>query len=339
MHSSNILWLQQRLPAIDRIWRRVEADFYGASHVIALLTQRKKPPISFATWRHGWVYFDDLSHPKLLTNGSPQMMNLVAYNAHVSILRNFGYTKLAAVGLPYLYADIFNFNRISSSLVVMPGHTLDYTDHSWNRQAYVNEISALKPYFDPIVACIHPSCVSKGYWVEEFQKSGIPWIYGADVNDKNALLRIQCIFKSFEFMTTNTIGSHLAYAAYSGCKPSIYGDYVSHKYDDFKHDPFYQNYPELVEYVVRNSKEEKIRGQYPHLFKHPTDALECSGWGAEMVGKKNKKTPEEISEFLGWNLNRQISGYVSEGLRLLCSPQKLKRLLNRRKPAKKPLHG
>ena len=335
MIGSNIQWLLQRLPAIERIWRRVEADFYGASHVIAQLTQRKNPPISFATWRHGWIYYDDLCHPKLLTNGSPQMMNLVANDAHVSILRNFGYTKLAAVGLPYLYTNILTYNRISNSLIVMPGHTLEYTDHSWDRQAYVNEISALKPYFDPIVACIHSSCVAKGYWVDEFQRAGISWITGADINDKNALLRIQCFFKSFEYMTTNTIGSHLAYAAYSGCKPSIYGNYVSHGTDDFKHDPFYLNYPELVEYVVRNSTEEKIRRQYPHLFKHPTDAPECSDWGAEMVGEKNKKTPEEISELLGWNLNRQVSGYVSEGLRLLRSPQKLKQLLNRRKPAKK----
>jgi hypothetical protein len=333
MHDSSILWLQKRLPVIERIWRRVEPDFYGASHIIAQLTQRKKPPISFATWRHGWIYFDNLCHPKLLTNGSPPMMNLVANDTHVSVLRNFGYTKLAAVGLPYLYANIFNFSRISNSLIVMPGHTLEYTDHTWNRQAYVNEISALKPYFDPIVACVHSSCVAKGYWVDEFQKAGIAWITGADVNDKNALLRIQCIFKSFEYMTTNTIGSHLAYAAYSGCKPSIYGDYVSHSSGDFKHDPFYLDHPELVEYVVSNSAEEKIRTQYPHLFKHPTDARECNEWGAEMVGEKNKKTPEEISKLLGWNINRQISGYVSEGLRLLRNPQKLKQLLNRRKLA------
>ena len=83
MHCSNILWLRQSLPAIERIWRRVEADFYGASHVIAQLTQRKNPPISFATWRHGWTYFDDLCHPKLFTNGSPQVMNLVTNDAHV----------------------------------------------------------------------------------------------------------------------------------------------------------------------------------------------------------------------------------------------------------------
>jgi len=331
MNGSKIQWLLKRLPAPEYIWRRVEADFYGISHIIAQLTRRKKPPISFATWRHGWIYFENLWHPKLLTNGSPTMMNLVANDAHVSVLRNFGYSKLAAVGLPYLYANLYNFDRISNSLIVMPGHTLEYTDHSWNRQAYVDQIFDLKQYFDPIVACIHSSCVAKGYWVDEFQKAGISWITGADVTDKNALLRIQCIFKSFEYMTTNTIGSHLAYAAYSGCKPSIYGDYVSHKSEDFKNDPFYQNHPELVDYVVKNSGEEKIRQQCFQFFKHPTEALECSDWGAEMVGAKYKKRPEEISELLGWSLINQASGYVREGFRLLRSPQALKQLLNRRK--------
>jgi hypothetical protein len=257
-------------------------------------------------------------------------MNLVTNEAHVSIMRSFGYTKLAAVGLPYLYANFFNFERVSNSLIVMPGHTLEYTDHSWNRQAYVDKISTLKQYFDPIIACIHPSCVAKGYWVDEFQKTGIPWITGADANDRNALLRIQCIFKSFEYMTTNTIGSHLAYAAHSGCKPSIYGDYVSHKSEDFEKDPFYRQHPELVEYVVRNSAEEKIRHQYHHLFKHPTDAIECNDWGAEMVGAKYKKNPEEISKLLGWCLYGQIGGYFREGLRLLRNPQILTQLLNRR---------
>jgi hypothetical protein len=215
----------------------------------------------------------------------------------------------------------------------MPGHTLPYTDHQWDQKTYVDQIVKLKPYFATIVACVHSSCFTKGYWVPYFEKHGIPCIRGADTYDKNALLRLNCIFKSFEYMTTNTIGSHVAYAAYSGCKVSIYGNFFSPSKNDYRDDPFYQEYPKLLDYWIDQSQKSVIEKQYPQFFTNPMEATARKKWGEKVTGSAFKRRPSEIGELLGWSLKRQIRGYLTEGWRLMCDPGSLRRLLKRRKIA------
>ena len=332
--NNQIRWLLDRLPPVERVWRRSEPDFYGASYLIAQRLGRKKPPISFAAWRHGWVYVDPIIHPRMLVMGTPKTLNLMATDRQVEILRKFGWSKSVAVGLPFIYGDIFKLDAKPNSLLVMPGHTLPYTDHQWDQKTYVDQIVKLKPYFTSIVACVHSSCFAKGYWVPYFEKNGIPCIKGADTYDKNALLRLNCIFKSFEYMTTNTIGSHIAYAAYSGCKVSIYGDYCSPNKNDYRNDPYYHKYPDLLEYWIDQSQESVIKNHYPQFFTVPMEATKRKNWGAEMVGAAYRKDPQEIAKLLGWSIANQIIGYCKEGFRMASSPSKLRNLLERRRIAK-----
>lgn len=332
--NNEITWLLDRLPPVDRVWRRSEPDFYGASYLIAQRLGRKKPPISFAAWRHGWLHLDPIIHPRLIAMGTPKTLNLVATDRQVEILRKFGWPKSVAVGLPFIYGDILKLDAKPNSLLVMPGHTLPYTDHQWDQKTYVDQIVKLKPYFTSIVACVHSSCFAKGYWVPHFEKYGIPCIKGADTYDKNALLRLNCIFKSFEYMTTNTIGSHVAYSAYSGCKVSIYGDYCAPNKNDYRNDPYYQKYPELLEYWIDQSQESVIKKRYPEFFTIPMEATERKDWGAKVVGAAYKKEPQEIAELLGWSIANQILGYCKEGLRIASSPSSLRNLFERRRIAK-----
>ena len=264
--NNEITWLLERLPPIERVWRRSEPDFYGASYLVARQLGRRKPPVSFAAWRHGWVHVDPIIHPRLIAKGTKKTLNLVATESQVKILKEFGWHRAVAVGLPFIYGDFFEIDTRPNSLLVMPGHTLSYTDHRYDQKTYVEQIARLKPHFSTIVACVHSSCFSKGYWVPEFEKHGIPCIRGADTYDKNALLRLNCIFKSFGYMTTNTIGSHFAYAAYSGCKVSIYGDFFSPSKDDYRNDPFYKENPELLRFWIEKSQESVIQKQYPEFF-------------------------------------------------------------------------
>ena len=189
-------WIAEKLPSIERVWRRSEPDSYGASYLIAQLTGRKKPPVSFAHWRHGWMYLDPIIHPKLI-GGDPGLTHLMATAEQAQILNDFGYKKVVAVGLPFIYADNFETNRVAGSLLVMPGHSLPYTNPQLNEHNYARQIASLRPYFSTIVACLHSSCFAKGLWVSELEKYGIPCIIGADSYDKNSLIRMNYIFKSF----------------------------------------------------------------------------------------------------------------------------------------------
>ena len=335
--DNDITWLLDRLPPVVRVWRRSEPDFYGASYLIAQRLGRKKPPISFAAWRHGWLHLDPIIHPRLIAMGTPKTLNLVATDRQVEILSKFGWPNSVAVGLPFIYGDIFKLDAKPNSLLVMPGHTLPYTDHQWDQKTYVDQIVKLKPYFNSIVACVHSSCFAKGYWTPYFEKNGIPCIKGADTYDKNALLRLNCIFKSFEYVTTNTIGSHIAYAAYSGCKVSIYGDYCSPNKNDYRNDPYYQKYPGLLEYWIDQSQESVIRQHYPQFFTLPMDAIDTKKWGEAVTGAAFIKKPSEVAELLGWSLKHQVKGYLSEGWRLMLNPGSFRKLLARRKIAQESI--
>ena len=86
-------WIAEKLPPIERVWRRSEPDSYGASYLIAEQTERKKPPVSFAHWRHGWNYLNPIIHPRLL-GGDPGLVHLMTTAEQVQILNNFGYKKV-----------------------------------------------------------------------------------------------------------------------------------------------------------------------------------------------------------------------------------------------------
>jgi hypothetical protein len=333
--QKKIDWLIKRLPPVERIWRRSEPDFYGASYLIAKQIGKKKPPVSFAAWSHGCFFLKSVIHPRfILALGSKKMMNLVGTVQQASLLKEFDYKKVKAVGLPYIYADTIKLERKKGSLLVMPGHTLPYTEQHLDQKFYVDEIVKLKPYFSTIVACVHSACVKHGYWIEEFEKNGIPWIQGADTFDKNALIRINALFKSFEYMTTNKLGAHVAYASYSGAKVSIFGPYASPRIGDSKMDPSFKPYPELMKMYFDSQQENAIRFHYPELFTHPLEAPLRKAWGAKMIGSENKRSSQEIAELLGWSLASQILGYCKEGLRLASSPSTLRSLLERRRIAK-----
>lgn len=327
MIESHLSWLNERLPAVKIIKLRSEPDYYGISHIIASQIGKKNPPRSFAGWLHGWV-FEPIIHERQLAHwGASDDMHLVATRKQAETLRNFfGFTNAEAVGLPFLYVNrSIKIKRKPDSLLIMPRHSLPNIDHSLNQQAYVTQIAKIKHNFSSIIACIHSSCVNKGYWISEFESNDIPWIVGACVNDKNALLRMSIIFRSFEYMSTNILGSHIAYASYSGCKVSIYGSYASYSANDFAENPFYQANPGL-EKKLPFLQEEWAKNNFSEFFVLPMEASERQKWGADVLGSQYKKSAREIADLLGWSFSNQVHGY-----RKMFSTKfehKLKQLLN-----------
>ena len=263
-------------------------------------------PISFVNWIHGWGFID-LKYIEQFGVLS-RYKNLVGTIAEERFFKAKGIDAIA-VGVPFVYAkdyDGVHTNRKMNSLLVMPPHGLPYTTEKWDEEDYVNEIVQLKGDFDLIVACIHPSCVSKGAWTGVFNKHGIPWISGAEMHDKYALVRMHRIFQSFEFMTTNCIGSHVAYAAYSGCKVSIYGRFAEFGKEDVKDDVLYMTYPFVMEHNLENSTKQSIYRKFPFLFVHPTKALECVNWASDQLGEGNKISYYQLAVQLGWLPHQQM---------------------------------
>jgi FkbM family methyltransferase len=182
----------------------------------------------------------------------------------------------------------------------MPIHSVDYTRHNWRFAEYVESIKQIRSDFDEVVACVHPACVRKSYWIRDFQDAGIPVIIGADTTDLNSLTRIKALMSQFEFVTTNAYGSCIAYAAAFGAKVSIYGPFCERRFEEMEDDPFYKQNPGLLEKILPGLTPEALRSQFPWLFCHPRNAQERLQWGLDEIGQANRIPPREMKRCFGW---------------------------------------
>ena len=308
---SFIQQLTQSLPPIVPIKLRNEADYYGISHIIAHDLGLRKAPRSFAYWTHGWVYAEPIESAKEINCwAKPNDVVLVATQKEVDILKLEGYRKAYAVGMPFLYTKEIEVTRHQRSLLVMPAHSGSQSSIKSDEESYISKLLVLKPSFSEIVACIHSSCVVSNYWISSLEKAGIPWILGASVFDKNSIQKMKTIFQHFEYMTTNTIGSHIPYAAYCGCKVSIY-DYNRFKMENYEKDPWYQKNPDLLWKQYEMCHEEVLARRFPNFFTNPTEAILHEDWASHVLGKPNHQSPETIAHLLGWRLKEQSLGYLN----------------------------
>ncbi len=142
--------------------------------------------------------------------------------------------------------------------------------------------------------------------MDAFRDRGFPLVTGADPNDRNALKRIQTLMSSFEFVTTNGFGSQLAYAAYFGAKPSVYGPYATVRSEDFKQDYLYVYHPKLLAPAIQAISEEQLRRNCPQFFCHPREAKADVEWGRFEVGEPNKVSPRQMRSLFGWPLSTRV---------------------------------
>ena len=291
-----------------------EADYYGASLLIADKIGLSHVPFSSAGWRHGWMHVPLKYVQQLTIWGKKDSHFLTAQEDHALFLKQHG-IDATAVGMPFIYADALDSHiRIPNTLLVMPQHTLPYVPNVGDEEKYVQDIEKIRDDFDAVVFCIHHSCYEHGIWPSLLKKYKFPMIIGASATQTNAITRLQKIFSIFEFVTTNTIGSHLPYAAYCGVKVSIYGKYSDFSKYDFSNDPFAKANPELIDFDIKHSTEIYVRNLLPFIFcKHPKDAKESISWAAAELGVKNKKTAPELAELLGWgDLNFQKDMHIAK---------------------------
>jgi hypothetical protein len=302
--------LNEALPPIIPIKLRNEADYYGISYSIADELKLNRVLRSFAYWTHGWIYAEPITSSREINCwAKPKDIVLVATQKEVDSLRLEGYHNVHAVGMPFIYTKDADVVRHPRSLLVMPAHSGAQSSIETDEEAYILKLLELKSFFSEIVACIHSSCVVNNYWIPSLEKAGIPWILGASVFDRNSLKKMRTIFQSFDYMTTNTIGSHIPYASYCGCKVSIYS-YTRFTPESYEKDPWYQKNPDLLWKQYEMCDENVLKQRFPQFFKSPIDATTSQRWANQVLGEENRQSPEAIAHLLGWRWQDQIIGYV-----------------------------
>jgi len=327
--KESIFALLEQLPAIESIpLTNGDADYYGASWRIANAMGLEKPLSTNTFWSHGWHHARKIENPILLAFGPPRPGRnyLVATSKHANYLREYGYSA-HAVGLPFLYTEAPIISRVPQSLLIMPSHTTTHNKQDFSNSSFPEEILSFEDRFEHKVACISGQCVQHNIWMRQFEERDIPWITGAWIFDKNSLVRMRTLFSAFEYMGTNVIGSHVVYAAFCGCK--VFFTEILERPNNpevtIRHEPFYQRYPEMLEIVLKNRDEGRLKRDFPWLFKGIDGATVQTAWAACELGLDVKRDAAEMADLLGWkpqDIQRQRMDFSGLKAALLRSQKK-----------------
>src|SRR5690606_17960431 len=116
----------------------------------------------------------------------------------------------------------------------------------------------------------------------------------------------------FEYMTTNALGSHVAYAAFSGCKVSIWGPYANYRLEDFKELTWYKKNWRKAPQVIESMSEQHVRNRHPVLFRDPWGAESRVDWASELLGLQHKRSLVDLAQLLGWSKTGRIEGFFHQ---------------------------
>lgn len=278
---------------------------YGADNVIKEYCNLNFIPKAIkGEWVHGCSFPWLRNNPETLILGSSEnknILNFVSTKEDENILINNGYNAFA-IGLPICYLKSSTYSRISNSLLIMPAHSTHYVSvDSGKNNDYIEFIDSITDPFELVNVCLHQECLNRNIWINEFNNININYIVGANAYDLNSLQRIKAIMSQYDYVTSNIVGSHIAYAAAFGAKVSISGPYHKKTKNQFLSDPFFKKRPHLIDYYL--DQESIVRQHYPFLFKkNPKDAKQNIEWGLEMIGYKNKISPNQMVDLFKLNI-------------------------------------
>src|SRR5262249_46690967 len=102
-------------------------------------------------------------------------------------------------------------------------------------------------------------------------------------------------------------GSQIAYAAYFGAKPSVYGPFAEYRAEDYQNDPLYRRNPRLLPIALRSFSEAELRRHRPQLFCHPHEAVADVAWGRFELGEAHKVSPRQMRSLFGWTVSVRVA--------------------------------
>ena len=291
-----------KLPKIDIQNNNLDL-LYGINKVLKEYCNLKLTPIRLAgSWVHGSSFPWFRNHVETLILGNSMnlnKMNYVGTKLDEIFLKKKGY-KALAIGLPICYVKEKKYKRIKNSILFFPSHSTHYMASSNNNEhnlIYRDYIKKIIDDFQHYYVSVHGDCLKRGMWINELKEINVEIIPGSNTHDLNSLDRTYALMNQFEFVTTNSIGSHIAYAAAFGAKVSISGS--MHKYSrlEYLKDPFFLKNQHLIDVYL--SMHEEARKLYPFLFvDDPRKAKKHIDWGLEMIGMENKMSPEDLKKEL-----------------------------------------
>ena len=305
---------------------------YGARSILMRslnLRSSRMLKIPEIVWQHGWapsVWNFDIDHvigESGQTSELSHLTYLVARRDQEQILKESGIANAFAVGLPFAYALQMVSNehiaRASDSLLVVPALHGSYSPESAVHldTEYLDFLQDQASDYELVTVMMNCDDLRLGRHFE-WMNRGFHVVEGGCESDSKSLERLARILLSYDVMTTNDFGSHVAYAAAAGCGFAICGpsakvDLAGYSFQD----SFYQNRPELG--LASNALYEKARGYLSDLgfFRDIAQAKEAEAWGHREIGFDMIPSPKVLRAVISSAYMRHTSPLDRVGLRPL----------------------
>ena len=234
---------------------------------------------------------------------------VVAKEEHKVILNSLGRSNVYVDSIPFSYTESTGISRKENSLLSFLPHSSN--SHPINQSKisnYLNYLVTIKDSFDEVFICIFTGDHANDWLLDGIKERDLKYVLGANPFDANSLIRMRMLLDYFDFVTTPSIGSHILYAAYSGCKVSICGTFISTRGEDKRVKNKSQEY---FDRLIEVESLDWVKSNFLFLFyDHPKDAIERSSWAKKEISS-NRLSNDELIDILGWNLNGQVKGYAN----------------------------
>lgn len=273
-----------------------ECDFYGASRLIADEGCNEKLR---GFWYHGWGHNPCNFIEQYRWHEAPETWPLlVNTSTEAAKLKQLGARNVHAVGAPILYCPKQIVTRLPNSILIMPFHTLEQLRIPYEEERYFAMLDEKLSLFDYVGACLHPACLQQGRWVRRLSARKIPFICGTSTDDAKGLIRMAQLLGRFTHVTSNWLGSHIAYAGFHGCAVSIFGPRPHFTHEMFNQHPYYQAYPHILDWFIAIENSGYAESRYGFLFASPEKARPCVQWAREQLGHPNMRPKPEVAKLL-----------------------------------------
>lgn len=309
--------MTDHLPPFTQIKIIGGVDRYGFSSLLAKRCGRGTAPRSFANWVHGWVWSDKPTAELLACAKLPRNLTVVVRNqSEKKALISDGFTDVRVGGLPFAYVAHQHMQRHANALLAFPPHSAEAERVTNDQAAYLDFLEAIKQDFDSIYLSVyyldlggllHKAAIARGLQV----------IPGARPDDANSLLRTRLMLESFQYVTSNVMGSHMLYALFAGCNFSFCGPMYGYEESEFLSggNP-HGHSSNYIALALKLQSESYLRDKFSKFFvAHPRHGIGAKGFAEEEIGEKFIMSPMQIEKALGWDINGQLKGYFWGALR------------------------
>ncbi len=282
---------------------------YGSLHVISQYLSIDNPPADIrGEWQHGHIEPGRNIDPDSVIGGDgvsrfkKNSRYYVAREDQKNYLNSQGYDDVHDIGLPLIYVPQPAVSRVKNSLLVMPFHSIGgmKMEREKLEDEYLAYIDSVRGDFSEVICCLHRNDYDQGGWNTKFAERGLETVVGGDPNDGNTYFRLAYLFSRFEYVTGNSWGSHLAYAAYYGAKSSIAGPSPKVHREAYENLTYFKNKPRLLDLLLSSVMEEKRKVAYPFLWCDPWKAEQQIDWAKSQLGESSRLTREKIRQLFDW---------------------------------------